>query len=64
MSDKERALIRGVDWSKVEHIWEYEYELREGDIFLEGGAFMGRYIKRASKKVGPATQPPTETHRE
>lgn len=41
-----------VDTGRPEHNWEGHYTLKEGDIFVEGGAFWGRYGKIASKKVG------------
>jgi len=35
-----------------EHQWERHYELRQGDIYVEAGAFWGRYGRIASVKVG------------
>jgi len=35
-----------------EHQWEGKYQLREGDIFVEAGAFWGRYGLVASHRVG------------
>lgn len=35
-----------------EHQWEGKYRLREGDVFVEAGAFWGRYGLVASKRVG------------
>jgi hypothetical protein len=32
-----------------EHQWEGKYRLREGDVFVEAGAFWGRYGLIASK---------------
>ena len=42
-----------VDTQKPEHNWEGHYLLKEGDVFVEAGAFWGRYGRIASKKVGP-----------
>lgn len=36
----------------VEHNWERFYHLKQGDIYLEAGAFWGRYGRIASAKVG------------
>jgi len=36
-----------------EHQWEGKYRLKEGDVFVEAGAFWGRYGLIASKRVGP-----------
>lgn len=44
-----------VDLAKLgtpEHDWERWYKLREGDIYVEAGAFWGRYGRIASIKVG------------
>lgn len=41
-----------VDTDKPEHNWEGHYLLKEGDVFVEAGAFWGRYGKIASRKVG------------
>lgn len=35
-----------------EHNYEKYYSLKNGDVFVEGGAFFGRYANIASKKVG------------
>ena len=35
-----------------EHDYEKHYKLKEGDVFVEGGAFVGRYARKASSKVG------------
>lgn len=34
------------------HNWEKYYSLKMGDVFVEGGAFLGWHIVEASKKVG------------
>jgi len=39
---------------EIEHDWEFRYKLKPGDIFVEGGSFIGRYGKRASRIVGPS----------
>ena len=41
-----------IDSGQPEHNWEKYYTLKEGDIFIEGGAFWGRYVKIAAQKVG------------
>ena len=41
-----------IDSGTPEHNWEKYYTLKEGDIFIEGGAFWGRYVIIASHKVG------------
>jgi FkbM family methyltransferase len=43
-----------VDTGRPEHNWEGHYLLKEGDIFVEAGAFWGRYGRIASRKVGPS----------
>ena len=35
-----------------EHQWEGKYKLKEGDVFVEAGAFWGRYGLIASHRVG------------
>jgi FkbM family methyltransferase len=35
-----------------EHQWEGKYKLKRGDVFVEAGAFWGRYGLIASKRVG------------
>jgi FkbM family methyltransferase len=35
-----------------EHNWELHYDLKEGDIYVEAGAFWGRYGREALPKVG------------
>jgi FkbM family methyltransferase len=35
-----------------EHQWEGKYRLREGDVYVEAGAFWGRYGLIASRRVG------------
>ena len=42
-----------IDSGQPEHNWEKYYTLKQGDIFVEGGAFWGRYVIIASEKVGP-----------
>ena len=41
-----------IDSGQPEHNWEKYYTLKQGDTFVEGGAFWGRYAKIASQKVG------------
>ena len=41
-----------VDSGTPEHNWEGHYILKEGDVFVEAGAFWGRYGKIASRRVG------------
>lgn len=41
------------DSGTPEHNWEKYYQLKPGDVFVEAGAFWGRYGKIASEKVGP-----------
>ena len=36
-----------------EHNWEAYYNLKQGDIYVEAGAFWCRYGRIASKRVGP-----------
>lgn len=52
MNDSARVLAL-IGSGRVQHNWEKHYQLKEGDIFVEGGAFWGRYIRKASKQVGP-----------
>lgn len=42
-----------VDTAAPEHNYEGHYLLKPGDVFVEAGAFWGRYGRIASKKVGP-----------
>jgi len=35
-----------------EHNWEKWYQLKHGDVYVEAGAFWGRYGRIASRKVG------------
>lgn len=35
-----------------EHNWELHYDLKEGDIYVEAGAFWGRYGRKALPKIG------------
>jgi len=35
-----------------EHQWEGKYRLKQGDVFVEAGAFWGKYGLIASKRVG------------
>jgi FkbM family methyltransferase len=37
---------------EVEHDWQKHYSLKLGDIFVEAGAYMGRYALIASPQVG------------
>lgn len=45
--------IELVDTGTPEHNWEGHYLLKEGNVFVEAGAFWGRYGRIASRKVGP-----------
>lgn len=36
-----------------EHQWEGKYRLQQGDVYVEAGAFWGRYGLVASNRVGP-----------
>lgn len=47
------SYIHLVDIGSPEHNWEGHYLLKKGDVFVEAGAFWGRYGRIASKKVGP-----------
>ncbi|MCK4266566.1 MAG: class I SAM-dependent methyltransferase, partial [Thermoplasmata archaeon] len=47
-----RAIMELIESGPVQHNWEKHYSLKEGDIFVEAGAFWGRYVWKASKKVG------------
>jgi FkbM family methyltransferase len=49
--------MSGYGWEQAdsgtpEHNWEKYYELKEGDVYVEAGAFWARYGKIASRKVG------------
>ena len=37
---------------KWEHPWELHYNLKDGDVYVEAGAFWGRYAREALPKVG------------
>ena len=54
--DEVKTIIQLIDSGDVQHNWEKHYQLKEGDIFVEGGAFWGRYVRKASKKVGSTGQ--------
>lgn len=47
ISNPDALFVSGVP----EHQWEGKYRLKEGDIFVEAGAFWGRYGLIASKRV-------------
>jgi len=47
-----KAIMDLIESGPVQHNWEKHYPLKEGDIFVEGGPFWGRYVWKASKKVG------------
>lgn len=53
MAEDPKRVLDLISSEKVQHNWEKHYQLKEGDIFVEGGAFWGRYIRKASKQVGP-----------
>lgn len=44
--------VKSISESEPEHDYERYYILREGDVFVEGGSFFGRWALRASKQVG------------
>lgn len=48
-----RCTVMSDESEHIEHDWEFRYALKPGDIFLEAGAFWGRYGWKASRKVGP-----------
>lgn len=45
-------VIQLIKSGDVQHNWEKHYQLKEGDTFVEGGPFWGRYVWKASLKVG------------
>ena len=53
MTEDPRRVLDLISLGRVQHNWEKHYKLKEGDIFVEGGSFWGRYIWKASKNVGP-----------
>ncbi len=40
--------------AQPEHDWEHFYKLKQGNIYVECGAFWGRYALIASPKIGPS----------
>lgn len=56
MRDDSARVLALIGSGRVQHNWEKHYQLKEGDVFVEGGAFWGRYTWKASKKVGPTGQ--------
>ena len=42
-----------IDYGVPENDYEKHYQLKEGDLYVEAGAFWGRYGKKALQKVGP-----------
>jgi FkbM family methyltransferase len=52
LSSKKFSYLNLVDTGEPEHNWEKYYKLKPGDVFVEAGAFWGRYGKVASPKVG------------
>jgi FkbM family methyltransferase len=52
LSFKKFSYLGLVDTGEFEHNWEKYYNLKPGDVFVEVGAFWGRYGKVASPKVG------------
>lgn len=52
MGESMSSHIDLVDTGTPEHNWEGHYLLKPGDVYVEAGAFWGRYGRIASRKVG------------